>query len=137
MERPNGAVDDKHIGIGGFIEGTNFGHMVLVWCASNEVHWFISYGVNRGDNFRYVGSFRINVGDSLDNLEVGASRGRLGISLSSCIGRKTYIGWGGGVGGILFVLSFKQTSEEEVVLRGTPTVGAVAVSYLLVRFFLP
>ena len=38
IESPDGSIYDKNIGIGGFTEGTNISHMVLVWCAFNEVN---------------------------------------------------------------------------------------------------
>ena len=38
MERPNGAVDEKHIAMGGLTEIINIGLVRLVWCNFSEVH---------------------------------------------------------------------------------------------------
>ena len=67
MHKTDGAVDDDHLRIGGFLEGKNHGHMILVWFAFNELHWITSDGdiYYLGDNFRVASSTIVNVSDVL------------------------------------------------------------------------
>ena len=44
--------------------------MGLFWCALNELHWFISYGFNLGDNLQDTGSLRVNVSDRLVGFDI-------------------------------------------------------------------
>ena len=46
MERPNGAVDEKHTSIGRSTERINFGLVNLVGCVFYEVHGVTRYGTN-------------------------------------------------------------------------------------------
>ena len=46
MEMLNGAVDERHIGVGSFMERINIGLVSLVGCAFNEVHGVTRYGEN-------------------------------------------------------------------------------------------
>ena len=40
MEGPDGAVDERHLGIISFTERINLGLVIFVGCAINEVHSF-------------------------------------------------------------------------------------------------
>ena len=50
MERPNDAVNEKHLGIERFLERINIGLVSLVGCAFNEVH-----GVSRNVSNHHFG----------------------------------------------------------------------------------
>ena len=52
MERPNGDVDEKHLGIRRFTERINLGLASLVGCAFNEAH-----GVTRDDENNNFGDY--------------------------------------------------------------------------------
>ena len=46
MERTDGAVNEKYISIGSFMERINIGLMSLVGRVFNELHGFTRYGTN-------------------------------------------------------------------------------------------
>ena len=95
MERPNGAVDEKNLGIWRFTERINIGMVSLVGCDFNEVHGVTSYGANHnfGDNLWDLGSVWFNMSYSFPNLESEDGREGGWFVLLCCLGWKIDISW--------------------------------------------
>ena len=92
--------------------------MGLFWCALNELHWFISYGFNLGDNLRDTGSFRVNVSYRLENLGGGFVEGRWiwSLALLRHLVCEMDIGWG-----CLSLIRLFLEMSFRVILCGTGT----------------